>query len=118
MCHTDILHKRELYVQMIQLCRLEFLAEFTSISISEMKLNTDTFRWIERMPPILEEHVDIITRSRREAEEGLKVCVDGSQGNSHHGNGISHHGSSHGNSHHCFIATNSLYIASKREICS
>lgn len=54
---------------------MEFLAEFTTTSMAEMKLNAETFRWMERMPPILEEHADIIDRSRREAEEGLKVCA-------------------------------------------
>ena len=42
---------------------------------SEMKLNVDTFRWLERIPPILEEHHDIITRSRKEKEDALKVSV-------------------------------------------
>lgn len=54
---------------------MEFLAEFTTTTMSEMKLNAETFRWIERIPPILDEHADIISRSRREAEEGLKVCI-------------------------------------------
>ena len=53
--------------------RLEFLAEHTSITVSDLRLNSETFRWLERMPPILEEHRDITTRSRREAEEALKV---------------------------------------------
>lgn len=53
--------------------RMEFLVEFTTTTISEMKLNAETFRWMERIPPILDEHADIINRSRREAEEGLKV---------------------------------------------
>ena len=54
--------------------RMEFLAEHATTAMAEMKLNAETFRWMERMPPILEEHLDIISRSRREAEEGLKVC--------------------------------------------
>lgn len=54
--------------------RLEFLAEYTSIALSDMRLNSETFRWLERMPPILEEHREITGRSRREAEEALKVC--------------------------------------------
>ncbi len=52
---------------------MEFLAEFTTCTMSELKLNAETFRWMERIPPILDEHADIISRSRREAEEGLKV---------------------------------------------
>jgi len=38
-----------------------------------MKLQAETFGWITRMPPILEDHVTIIESSRKEAEEGLKV---------------------------------------------
>lgn len=53
--------------------RMEFLLEHTTVSHSEMRLNTDTFRWLERIPPILDEHNDIITRSRREKEDALKV---------------------------------------------
>ena len=61
------------------LFRMEFLAEFTSCTMSELKLNAETFRWVERIPPILDEHADIISRSRREAEEGLKVkCPESS----------------------------------------
>jgi dynein heavy chain len=55
--------------------RVEFLLEHTTVSHSEMKLNTDTFRWMERIPPILQEHHDIITRSRKEKEDALKVCT-------------------------------------------
>ena len=40
-----------------------------------MKLQAETFGWIARMPPILEDHVTIIESSRKEAEEGLKVCM-------------------------------------------
>lgn len=61
------------YIPTPHTCRMEFLAEFTTTTMSEMKLNAETFRWIERIPPILDEHADIISRSRREAEEGLKV---------------------------------------------
>ena len=53
--------------------RVEFLLEHTTVSHSEVKLNVDTFRWLERIPPILEEHNDIITRSRKEKEDALKV---------------------------------------------
>ena len=49
------------------------MAEYTTCTMSELKLNAETFRWMERIPPILDEHADIISRSRREAEEGLKV---------------------------------------------
>lgn len=59
----------------ILLCRMEFLAEYTTTTMSEIKLNAETFRWLDRIPAILEEHSNIISRSRREAEEGLKVCI-------------------------------------------
>ena len=55
--------------------RLEFLAEYTSIALSDLRLNSETFRWIERIPSILDEHREISTRSRREAEDALKVCI-------------------------------------------
>ena len=41
--------------------------------MSEIKLNTETFNWHHRMPKIFEDHHDIISRGRREAEEHLKV---------------------------------------------
>ncbi|CAI8004188.1 Dynein heavy chain 7, axonemal [Geodia barretti] len=56
--------------------RVEFLLEHTTVSHSEVKLNVDTFRWLERIPPILEEHNDIITRSRKEKEDALKFRRD------------------------------------------
>lgn len=64
--HLYIFHEHIIY-------RVEFLLEYTNVSHSEMKLNTDTFRWTERLPPILEEHNEIITRSRKEKEDALKV---------------------------------------------
>ena len=57
------------------LWRLEFLAEFTSLTQADMKLQAEAFGWIARMPPILEDHVKIIDSSRKEAEEGLKVMI-------------------------------------------
>lgn len=54
---------------------MEFLAEYTTTTMSEIKLNAETFRWLDRIPAILEEHSNIISRSRREAEEGLKVRI-------------------------------------------
>lgn len=42
---------------------------------SELRLNSETFSWLSRIPPILEEHKQLITQSRREAEEGLKVRI-------------------------------------------
>ena len=45
----------------------------STLSKSDIHLNQETFNWYNRMPNIFDEHEEIITRSRREAEEGLKV---------------------------------------------
>lgn len=49
------------------------LAENGTMAPSELRLNSETFSWLSRIPPILEEHKQLISQSRREAEEGLKV---------------------------------------------
>ena len=67
--HAELMHFVSSYVR----ARVEFLLEHTTVPQSEVRLNVDTFRWLERIPPILEEHHDIITRSRREKEDALKV---------------------------------------------
>lgn len=55
--------------------RLKFLIEHTTLTQSEMRLNAETFDWLSRMPSIFAEHKEIITQTRREAEEALKVCI-------------------------------------------
>lgn len=51
------------------------LADNGTMAPSELRLNSETFSWLSRIPPILEEHKQLITQSRREAEEGLKVQI-------------------------------------------
>ena len=53
--------------------RLEFLVDFTSMSPAEMRLNAEAFNWHSRMPPIFEDHEEIIDSSKRQAENALKV---------------------------------------------
>ena len=53
--------------------RLEFLVDYTSMSPAEMRLNSEAFNWHSRMPPIFEEHDEIIGASKRQAENALKV---------------------------------------------
>ena len=53
--------------------RLEFLVDYTSMSPAEMRLNSEAFNWHSRMPPIFEEHDEIINASKRQAENALKV---------------------------------------------
>ena len=54
--------------------RLKILIEHTTFTQSEIRLNAETFDWLTRMPSIFAEHKDIISQTRREAEEALKVC--------------------------------------------
>lgn len=53
--------------------RLKILIEHTTFTQSEMRLNAETFDWLTRMPTIFAEHKEIISQTRREAEEALKV---------------------------------------------
>ena len=43
------------------------------MSPAEMRLNSEAFNWHSRMPPIFEEHDEIINASKRQAENALKV---------------------------------------------
>ena len=53
--------------------RLKILIEHTTFTQSEIRLNAETFDWLTRMPSIFAEHKEIISQTRREAEEALKV---------------------------------------------
>ena len=55
--------------------RLLTLAELMPFTHADMMKNRETLKWLERIYPIFDEHMEIITRNRREAEEALKVCV-------------------------------------------
>eukprot|EP00116_Pleurobrachia_bachei_P013049 sb/3473311/ len=56
--------------------RLEFLVDYTSMSPAEMRINSEAFNWHSRMPPIFEEHEEIIGASKRQAENALKLRRD------------------------------------------
>ena len=67
----------DLEQQMVEsMTRLKFLIEHTTLTQSEMRLNAETFDWLSRMPSIFAEHKEIITQTRREAEEALKVIIE------------------------------------------
>ena len=53
--------------------RVSVLADNGTMAPSELRLNSETFSWLTRIPPILAEHKLLINQSRREAEDGLKV---------------------------------------------
>ena len=53
--------------------RLKILIEHTTFTQSEIRLNAETFDWLTRMPSIFAEHKEIISQTRREAEDALKV---------------------------------------------
>lgn len=55
--------------------RLAFLVDHATFSPAEMRLNTNTFMWHDRMPAIFEEHKLIISEKRQQYEEALKVSV-------------------------------------------
>ena len=67
----DLLEERVLQARQ----RVTFLINHSSLSKTELHLNTETFNWFNRMPKIFEEHEEIISQSRREAEDGLKVSL-------------------------------------------
>ena len=53
--------------------RLAFLVDYANFSPAEMRLNTNTFMWHDRMPAIFEEHKLIVSEKRHQYEEALKV---------------------------------------------
>ena len=53
--------------------RLAFLVDYASFSPAEMRLNSNTFMWNDRMPAIFDEHRLIINEKRAQYEEALKV---------------------------------------------
>ena len=52
---------------------LAFLVDYTAFSPAEMKSNTNTFIWFDRMADIFDEHRTIIAEKRTQYEEALKV---------------------------------------------
>ena len=55
--------------------RVLTLAGLMSFSHVDMQRNAETLKWLDRIYPIFDEHIEIITRGRREAEEALKVST-------------------------------------------
>lgn len=53
--------------------RIMFLVNHTDVPKADIHLNSETFNWYNRMPAIFTEHDDIMTQSKREAEDSLKV---------------------------------------------
>ena len=53
--------------------RLAFLVDYASFSPAEMRLNSSTFQWHERMPEIFNEHRQIVDEKTSQYQEGLKV---------------------------------------------
>ena len=60
----QLIHSRE---------RLSFLVDYASFSPAEMRLNSSTFQWHERMPEIFNEHKQIVAEKTSQYQDGLKV---------------------------------------------
>ena len=56
--------------------RVLTLAELMPFTHADMMKNSETLKWLDRIYPIFDEHTEIITRTKREAEESLKVSQD------------------------------------------
>ena len=54
---------------------LEFLIEHANFSPVDMRSNTNTFMWSDRIPSIIEEHRAIVAAKQTQFEEGLKVYL-------------------------------------------
>ena len=52
--------------------RLEFMIDYSKLSKADMSVNTETFTWLPRMGPILEENKALARSSREKAEVELK----------------------------------------------
>jgi len=68
---TEVLPRMELSMAEAQR-RLEFLMEHSVLSSADMATNTETFTWMPRMGPILEQHRMLIRSSREKAEAELQ----------------------------------------------
>ena len=55
--------------------RLAFLVDYASFSPAEIRLNSSTFQWHERMPEIFAEHKTIVDEKTSQYQEGLKVYL-------------------------------------------
>ena len=50
-----------------------FLADYTTFTNMEIKINCNTFQWYGRMPSVFEEHRRIVEIKTAEFQEALKV---------------------------------------------
>lgn len=50
-----------------------FLADYTTFTNMEIKINCNTFQWYGRMPNVFEEHRRIVEIKTAEFQEALKV---------------------------------------------
>lgn len=55
--------------------RLSFLVDYASFSPAEMRLNSSSFQWHERMPEIFMEHRQIVDEKTSQYQDGLKVIL-------------------------------------------
>ncbi|XP_033628553.1 dynein heavy chain 7, axonemal-like isoform X2 [Asterias rubens] len=53
--------------------RLAFLVDYASFSPAEMRLNSSTFQWHERMPEIFSEHKQIVQEKTSQYQKGLEL---------------------------------------------
>ena len=56
--------------------RLAFLVDYASFSPAEMRLNSSTFQWHERMPEIFSEHKQIVQEKTSQYQKGLEVSLN------------------------------------------
>uniref|UniRef100_A0A8B9LGD7 Dynein, axonemal, heavy chain 7 n=1 Tax=Astyanax mexicanus TaxID=7994 RepID=A0A8B9LGD7_ASTMX len=56
--------------------RLFFLIENVMFKPTDMRLNTDVFKWQKRMPSVFEEHRGIATEKTEQFQKGLKLRCD------------------------------------------
>ena len=53
--------------------RLSYLVEFTSFTPREIRLNSEVFKWYDRIGAVFEDHEKIVIEKRQQYQEGLKV---------------------------------------------
>jgi len=53
--------------------RLSFLVDFTSFTPREINLNSQVFKWHERMDKVFEDHDRIVEEKQNQYQDGLRV---------------------------------------------
>ncbi|PIK59398.1 putative dynein heavy chain 7, axonemal isoform X1 [Apostichopus japonicus] len=75
--YIKTVEKKEIFVLEKQLVesrdRLTFLVDYASFSPAEMRLNSSSFQWHERMPEIFSEHRQILEEKTSQYQDGLKL---------------------------------------------